>query len=203
MTTLTAITVIAISGCVAVLIGVFAILLHLFGAPRPKWTGDLLPASTAGSSAARAEPDSRLVVTLDCGHQVIVHQGSAAGKNCKCPKCAPESRRMTPVAPPALRSTAYRRRTEVLPPIRPAGMMDGKWTKEESTEMKRRYSEPSDSPARLRMRYLNRLLRLNAKVRQIHPTKRADWAHFCCKCGADISHAPRYTRTCQNCKGAK
>ena len=69
--------------------------------------------------------------------------------------------------------------------------------------MKRRYSEPSDSPARLRMRYLNRLLRLNATVRQIHPTKRADWAHFCCKCGADISHAPRYTRTCQNCKGAK
>ena len=86
MTTLTAITVIAISGCVAVLIGVFAILLRLFSAPRPKWTRDLGTGIYRRIIRFEDRPDGQTKVTLECGHQVIVHLGYPSSE-CKCEVC--------------------------------------------------------------------------------------------------------------------
>jgi hypothetical protein len=37
----------------------------------------------------------------------------------------------------------------------------------------------------------------------VHPSKRANWAKYCRKCGVDIRRAPRYVRLCSSCASEK
>jgi len=51
---------------------------------------------------------------------------------------------------------------------------------------------------RQRLRYLDRLLKMGEVPASAN--KRANWLHFCARCGVDISHYPRGRRKCDNCE---
>lgn len=59
----------------------------------------------------------------------------------------------------------------------------------------RLYFADFNSRERSHMRYITRLTRAGRP----HPSKRANWLHFCQKCGKNISDSPKGTRICGEC----